>query len=201
MTGHPFHAIICSTRFPWIDLECRKADPLRPRLSCFSGWLLRISVAIALVLPCLSCTRLPGAENRYAPGQTVDLDGWRVTVHGLLVLPPDEWRQAAPGHVFCAVEVTLENLSGQIRFFMPEKQMTLLDEDGKSYTLDQSAGVVAARTHGWTVPDGEMSVGESAHGAASYQIPLDAGELRWLFRSSLFPWAPNLTFVLGEVPQ
>ncbi len=129
------------------------------------------------------------------------MDGWRVTVHNFLVLPPAEWRPPAPGHVFCAVEVTLENLSGQIRFFMPEKQMTLVDQDGTSYALDHTGGVVAARTYGWTVPDGEMSVGESAHGAATYQIPSDSGELRWLFRSSLFPWAPNLTFVLGELPQ
>jgi hypothetical protein len=137
----------------------------------------------------------------HAPGQPVDVDGWRVTVHRLYVLPPDQWRQAAPGHALCAVEVTLENLSDQIRFFMPEKQMTLIDQNGKSYALDHTAGVVAARTYGWTVPDGEMSPGEKAHGAATYQIPADAGQLRWLFRSSLFPWAPNLTFALGDAPQ
>ena len=131
----------------------------------------------------------------------MDVDGWRVTVHDLYVLPPDPWRQPAPGYVYCAVEITLENLSGQIRFFMPEKQMTLVDQDDRSYTLDHTAGVVAARTHGWTVPDGEMSLGEEAHGAATYQIPSDSGELRWLFRSSLFPRAPSLTFMLGELTQ
>ncbi len=181
---------------------CRKAELLLPRLPCLRDPpLLRVTVAIVLMLLWSSCTRPPGTDKWYSPGQTVELDGWRVTVHDLYVLPPDQWRQPAPGYVYCAVEVTLENVSGQIRFFMPEKQMTLVDQDDNSYTLDPTAGVVAARTHGWTVPDGEMSGDEEAHGAATYQIPSDSGGLRWLFRSSLLPWAPKLTFALGELPR
>jgi hypothetical protein len=121
-----------------------------------------------------------------------------VTVHSFTELPADDWRQPAPGHVLCAVEVRLENRSDQIRFFMPEKQMTLVDAQGRSYALDHTARVVAAKTRGWLVPEGELSVSEIAHGAAAYQIPTQAGGVRWVFRSNLFPWAPQVIVFLGE---
>ncbi len=156
-------------------------------------------IALACVLACVTCARSPGAPQLYAIGDTVDVDGWRVTVHSFSELPTDEWRQPAPGQVLCAVEVRLENVSDQIRFFMPERQMTLLDAQGRSYALDHTARVVAATIHGWLVPEGELSVGQRAHGAAGYQIPSQAGEVRWVFRSNLFPWAPQVIFALGEL--
>ena len=175
---------------------------LRQRYHGHAKPLLRSSMmVIPLVLLFVACTRPPHEGKLYALGQTAELDGWRVTVHSFSALPGDASRQSAHGHVFCAIEVTLENLSDQIRFFMPERQMTLADADGKSYALDHDAGVVAARSRGWTVPDGEMSIGEKAHGAAAYQIPSESRGVRWVFRSSLFPWARRLTFVLGKVPQ
>jgi hypothetical protein len=155
-------------------------------------------IALACVLVCMACARSPGSPQLYAIGDAVDVDGWRVTVHSFSELPADEWRQPAPGQVLCAVEVRLENLSDQIRFFMPERQMILLDAQGRSYTLDHTARVVAATTHGWLVPEGELSVGQSAHGAAAYQIPSQAGEVHWVFRSNLLPWAPQVIFVLEE---
>jgi len=128
------------------------------------------------------------------------LEGWGITVHNLSRLSPDQWNQPSKGHVFCIVELTLENRSGQIRYFMPEKQMFLMDGAGRVYPPDHTAGVVAARQQDWTVPDGEMSVGEIAHGAGSYEIPSDVTELRWVFRSGLFPWSPEVTFTLGGLP-
>ncbi|HUT16561.1 MAG TPA: DUF4352 domain-containing protein [Anaerolineae bacterium] len=157
-----------------------------------------LTAAIALLVA--ACARQQAPAQPYRVGQTAVLEGWGITVHHFSTLPPDQWHQPSEGHVFCIVELTLENRSGQIRYFMPEKQMLLMDEDGRVYPPDHTAGVVTARQRDWTVPDGEMSVGEMAHGAASYEIPSDVTELHWVFHRGLFPWLPKVTFALGGLP-
>jgi len=155
---------------------------------------------MVLVLLATACAGQETSAEPYAVGQTAKINGWHITVHSLSTLPGDRWHQPAEGHVFCVVELTLENHSEQIRFFMPEKQMLLSDTDGRAYGPDHAAGVLTARVCGWTVPDGEISVEEIAHGAAAYEIPSNATGLLWVFRSGLFPWSPRVTFALGELP-
>jgi hypothetical protein len=176
-----------------------RARPSHRPLSChLSLPPLGPLITLACVLLCVACARSHSSQQLHALGDTVDVDGWRVTVHSFIELPTDDWRPPAPGHVLCAVEVRLENRSDQIRFFMPERQMTLVDAQGRSYALDHTARVVAARTRGWLVPEGEFSVSEIAHGAAAYQIPTQAGAVRWVVRSNLLPWAPQVVFALRK---
>jgi len=167
-------------------------------------WMRRL-VRCMLLLACVgpvaaACASLPSVEKDYAVGEAAEADGWRLTLHSLVLLPGDRWRQPDPGKVFCAVEVTLENLSRGIRYFMPERQMVLVDGAGKVFSLDHQAGVVSARTRGWTAPEGAFSAGTLAHGAVAYELPKDAQDLRWVFRSSLLPWAEHVTFWLGSCP-
>jgi hypothetical protein len=164
--------------------------------------VLRCALLVAaLLLATAACARPPASEVLWAVGQTAKVDGWRVTVHSFSVLPADEWRQPASGHIFCAVELTLENSSGQIRYVMPERQMLLIDRVGRTYAPDRDAGVIAARSRQWLVPEGEFRVGEKAHGAVAYQIPDVSAKLHWAFRSNLWPWARRVTFGLGELQQ
>jgi hypothetical protein len=164
-------------------------------------WIQAVLICGALVAMAAACARPSASGERYGLGQTAEVDGWQVTVHSFTLLASAENRQPAPGHIFCAVEVTVSNDSDTIRFFMPERQMTLRDASGIAYELDYQASVMAARSQNWTVPDGEISPGETAHGAASYQIPADARGLSWMFRSSLFPWSRTLVYDLGDAPQ
>jgi hypothetical protein len=157
-------------------------------------------VALALLLACAGCLAQPAATRLYPIGETAEVAGWRVTVHSFSVLPADEWRQPQPGQTFCAVELTLENASRTIRFIMPEKQ-ALLESAGRSYPPDVAATVLAQRERQWTVPEGEMDVGQQARGAVAYQIPARSQDVRWTFRSSLLPWSPCVTFDLGKPPQ
>jgi hypothetical protein len=159
------------------------------------------SLAFALVLLTMACTRPNATEQLWAVGQTAEVDGWRVTVHSFSSLPADEWRQPADGQIFCALELTLENSSEQIRYVMPEKQMMLLGADGRNYAPDHDAAVIAARSRQWLAVEGEFGVAEKSHGAAAYQIPNESQGMRWVFRTSLFPWAPKVTFVLRELSQ
>ena len=154
-------------------------------------------LAVALLLSC--CGHSPVLRPRYAPDQTAELQGWRITVHGLTALPADPLRQPTPGHQLYAVELTLENTDQRIRYVMPERQMAILDDSGRSFAPDYIAEVVAARTQGWTVPAGEIKSGQKAYGAASYQIPDSSRELRWVFCAGLLPWAPSVVFELGEI--
>ena len=170
----------------------RKRWLFRPR------WIARSIVPLALVLA-VSCTRAPSPARLYAIRETAELEGWRVTVDSFSVLPPDAAFQPETGQVLCSVELTLENHSGQIRFMMPEKQMRLVS-GGRTYALDQSAAVMSARLRQWMVPEGEMSLGIRTHGAASYQVPHGAEDVRWTFFTGLFPWSPSVTFVLGKLP-
>lgn len=160
-----------------------------------------VLLSTVVILLATACAKRQPLPLPYAVGQSADVNGWRITVHGFFVLPGDRWHEPVEGSIFCAVEVTLENCSEQIRFFMTEKQMLLIDADGRALTPSPRAAVVGARSRQWTAPDGEMSIGESAHGAVSYEVPDSIRDLRWVFRGSLFPWSPGATFVLGELPQ
>jgi len=153
---------------------------------------------LGLLIMGVTCARQPATARLYALGQTVDVDGWRITVHGLSALPAEAGRAPRPGQVFCTVEVTVENVSDRIRFVMPEKQMQLADAS-QVYVLDHDASVLAARTRQLLPPEGEVGVGAQVHGAASYQIPRTAQGLRWVFRSGLLPWSPAVEFTLGAL--
>jgi hypothetical protein len=148
---------------------------------------------------CVACVRQPASTRLYAIGETAEVDGWRITVHGFQALPADRYYPPAEAYSLCAVELTLENASRLIRFMMPEKQM-LLESDGRAYAPDRNASVMAARLHGWMVPEGELNLGAKVHGAASYQIPSASQDVRWTFRAGLFPWSRSVTFVLGKLP-
>jgi hypothetical protein len=180
-------------------------DPWSKRLAK-SPWRhtkLRLAgiVLTALVLTSAACARTPQTAHLFAADKTAAIDGWRVTVHSFVTLPAEQWRQPAQDYVFCAVELTLENTSGRIRYVMPEKQMLLVDRDGRTYAPDHDAAVTAARARQWLLPEGELSVGGKTHGATAYQIPTDTQDLRWVFRTGLLPWAKTATFALGDLPH
>ena len=164
------------------------------------GASLRACLHLALMLALASCGKPPATQQPYTVGQTAESDGWRITVHGLFRVEGDEWHQPAAGHIFCAVELTLENASGRIRYVMPEKQMRLLDAANHAYATGRDAGVMAARSRQWYPPQGEAGVGKALHGAAAYEIPASAQELRWTFRTGLLPWSKTVVFALGDAP-
>ena len=162
--------------------------------------LASIGCGFILVFLAIACVKQPSTEHLYALGETAEVDGWQITVHSFSTLAPDQWHQPPEGYALCAVELTLQNSSGRIRYVMPEKQMTLLDGNSRSYTLDSQASVMAARWHNWFVPQGGIEVGQKVYGAAAYQIPANAQNLRWVFRSGLLPWSRSAVFVLGNLP-
>lgn len=165
------------------------------------GMLVGIWVYLILVLLLGACTKQPITNRPYTVGETAKVDGWQVTVHSFSILPADPWHQPLKGHVLCAVEVTLQNKSGKILYVMPEKQMTLLDGENRAYALDSRASVMAARLHNWFVPQGGLEPGQEVHGAAAYQVPANAQDLRWIFRGGLIPWSHSVLFVLGALPE
>jgi hypothetical protein len=150
---------------------------------------------------CLACSGLSAERAEWQLNETVQSQGWRVTVFSMSALPDDPYRRPLDGHTFVAVQLKIENISQEIRYVMPEQQMTLVDGQGQTYALDYEAAVVAARTLDWLIPEGEFVPGAAAHGATSYQIPLGACDLRWVFRTTLPPGAPTVTFALGDAPQ
>ncbi len=156
---------------------------------------------LVLALALVACGQASTSSQTYAPGETAEVDGWKITVHGLYPVEADEWHRPATGHIFVAVELTLENTSDRIRYMMPEKQMHLLDTAGHAISTSRQAGVLAARSRQWYVPQGEVEVGEVLHGAAAFEIPADSRDLRWTCRSGLLPWARSVVFALGHIPQ
>jgi len=149
---------------------------------------------------CLSCTGSSDPGIEWQLGQSPESEGWRVTVHSLSPLPNDPYRQPSNGRVFVAVQLTLENHSPRIRYVMPEQQMILVDGDNHAYAPDREAAVIAARTLGWLIPEGEFPPGAIGKGAISYQIPIGTKDLRWVFHTALCPAAPTMTFALGDAP-
>jgi hypothetical protein len=133
-------------------------------------------------------------------GESTDVSGWVVTVHSFTLVPSDSQHQTGPSQIFCAVEWTLENSSGQTRYFMPERQ-ALLEYAGQVYHTDVQAAVQAARVRQWLVPEGQQDVAKKVHGAAAYQIPQGAQNVCWTFVSGLLPGAPRVTFSLGQPAQ
>jgi hypothetical protein len=161
---------------------------------------LAIWLLLALALVVTACGKASTTPQPLGVGETAEVDGWKITVQGLSHLEGDQWHQPATGNIFCAVELSLENSSGRIRYVMAEKQMQLLDAANHRYAADHDAGVMAARLRQWYVPQGEVGVGQVLHGAAAYQIPVDAHGLHWTFRTGLLPWSKTVVFALGDVP-
>jgi len=155
-------------------------------------------LCFALVLA--ACTGPAKTQESFAVGQTAEVDGWRITVHSFSLVEGDQWHQPADGHVFCTVELTLENASSRIRYVMAEKQVHLLDSANHALAIDREAGVMAARSRQWYPPQGEVGIGKALYGAASYEIPAYSEGLRWSFRGGLLPWSKIVVFVLGEIP-
>ena len=67
-------------------------------------WMRRL-VRCMLLLACVgpvaaACASLPSVEKDYAVGEAAEADGWRLTLHSLVLLPGDRWRQPDPGKVF-----------------------------------------------------------------------------------------------------
>ncbi|MGQ9492550.1 MAG: DUF4352 domain-containing protein [Anaerolineae bacterium] len=165
------------------------------------GILAKALFFLFLLVLFVACTKQYTTEHLYTLGQTAEIEGWRVMVHSFTILPPDQWHQPQGGQVLCAVELTLQNDSQRIRYIMPEKQMTLLDVNNRTYVLDSNASVMAARLHNWFVPQGGFDVGQRVYGAAAYQIPANAQQIRWVFHSGLWPWSGKVIFVLGDLPK
>jgi hypothetical protein len=161
----------------------------------------RAGLCLVLMLLLAACREPSSTQQTYAVGQTAEVDGWKITVHGLYLLVGDQWHQPADGHVFCAVELTVENASGRIRYVMPEKQMHLLDAADHAFSIGHEAGLMAARSRQWYVPQGEVGIEKVLHGAAAYEIPAGSQGLRWTFVSGLVPWSKTVVFALGELPQ
>lgn len=159
------------------------------------------SLCLVLLLILVACGKSSSTQTLYTAGQTAQVDGWQVTVHGLFPVQGDEWHQPAEGHIFCAVQLTLENTTKRIRYVMPEKQMQLLDAANHAFAPGRAAGVMAARSQQWYVPQGEVGPGQVLQGAAAYEIPADCRGLRWVFRSGLWPWSKTAVFVLGDVAE
>jgi len=160
-------------------------------------WLIVMGLSL-VGLGVLGCGSAKAPAESFEIGDRAERDGWALQVHGLWLLEGQASRYPEAGHAFCAVELTLSNRSTGIRYVMPERQLQLQDAAGRQYALHHPAGVVAARARGWMVPEGEMQPGQEVRGAVSYQIPLDAGELTLVFRTSLLPWAGTVAFDLGS---
>nr|MBC7245125.1 DUF4352 domain-containing protein [Chloroflexota bacterium] len=158
-------------------------------------------LCLLLLFVSVACAKQYDTEHLYTLGQTAEIDDWLVTVHSFSILPADQWHQPQESQVLCAVELTLQNNSRQIRYIMPEKQMMLLDRNNHAYVLDSSASVMAGRLHNWFVPQGGFDAGQKVYGAAAYQVPANAQHIRWVFRSGLLPWSGSVTFVLGDLSK
>lgn len=149
-----------------------------------------------MVLTLSSCApRSPTAVD-LEPGQPVELDGWKVTVNSVRWLTPDRYRKPSSGHEFLAVELTLENTTDDVRYVMPERQMLMLAAGGRSLQPHPSAGVLAVREQGWLVVQGEIGPGQTLTGAVCYEVPLDLGGWRWVFRPRLLGSRTEAVLVL-----
>lgn len=157
--------------------------------------LLLIMMLISLSVSC--ARRLPAAAL-VSLGDSVEAGGWRVTVQSFTALPGDPWRQPAMGNRFYAVELSVENTSGEIRYVMPERQMILQGPGGREFTLSESAGILSARQRQWLVVQGEVGAGQRLSGAASYEAPADCTACRFVFRAELSPFSEAVTFALGD---
>lgn len=145
----------------------------------------RLLTALLLTLVLAACSpRQPTVVN-LAPGATVEMEGWKLTVKSVRWLAADAYRKPSAGHGFLAVEITLENTTDGIRYIMPERQMLLLDPQGNELQPHPTAGVLAAREQGWLVVQGEIGPGQSVAGAVSYEAPLGLSGWRWVFRPRL----------------
>ena len=147
---------------------------------------------VATQPPALSSPTSPAI---YSLGDTVHLGDWNLAVLGWSQPPGSAGNTPRPGQRFVAVEVVFVNVAQGSRNLSPLMQMSLKDAGDRRYTLNLAAQAAA----GSALPNGEVSPGERVRGWVGFQVPQDAGGLRFIFDPSLLN-SGKVVVALGAQP-
>lgn len=121
-----------------------------------------------------------------APGEPVPAGDFSVTFNGVEDVKASQFMEPDEGYKFIAVDVTIENTSGEPQNLSTLAQMYVRAPDGQRYSVDLGAAVGA----GSDSPDGEIAAGERLRGKIGFQVPVDASGLLFGFLAGLFGGEP-----------
>jgi hypothetical protein len=127
--------------------------------------------------PTAAAAELP-VKDVYAVGDSAPLEPFVVTVSDARAVDEVDGTPAAEDMTYVLVDLSLENTGGEPQDVSMLIQMVMEDADGGAYAVDVGASVSAVMDL-----NGRIDAGERASGTIGFQIPADASEPRFIFRT------------------
>lgn len=162
-----------------------------PQLSDFAAQFIKMSTAINAAVgdacpntsPDAAQAGLPTAQSTplaagYGIGQTAPVGDLRVTLDKVVALPGVDALRPTPGNRFVFVYFTVENM-GKDTFQVNTLTGTHWeDAAGKQYFFDPDTIMLDPNTTNF---DGGIQPGAKQSGAVGYMLPVDMGNMVWVF--------------------
>lgn len=126
-----------------------------------------------------------------AVGEPAEVNNLRLTVNGVSFPPGQQFAMPNEGNQFVVVDLSLENIGATPQSISSVLQMKLKDDTGQIYGADLMGPVIS----GIESPDGEIAPGETWTRPVTFQTPLDAAGLTFVFDGDLISGA-KLFFAL-----
>jgi hypothetical protein len=116
------------------------------------------------------------AKDVYAAGDTAHIEHFLVRVNDIKLAQKSELGTPKAGNQYLLVDVTLENQSSTSQDIAALLQMTMENGDAQyPISVDASLDFMAL--------NGSIAPGEVASGVVGYEVPADAQNMRWVFRT------------------
>lgn len=115
-------------------------------------------------------------------GDIIEIGDLGLVVNEVTFPAGDDFNQPDDGKKFITVDLSITNNSDSAQAISSILQMQLKDSTGQSYDVDLIASVAA----GGASPEGELAPGETLRGQVSFQVPVDAQGLVFVFDGDVF---------------
>lgn len=115
-------------------------------------------------------------------GDVVAFENTSLTVNGLSFSTGNQFNEPEEGYKYLLVDITIENTSSDALNISTLLQMYVKDSDHRKYSVDIMASIESSSS----LPEGELSPGESVRGQVGYQVPIDASGLVFALEADMF---------------
>jgi hypothetical protein len=131
---------------------------------------------VATELPVVAALPEPVSKDVYAFGDVAELEPFVIQVQA--AEPQADWGEAKDGFHFVAFDVKLQNLAAEAQDVSLLLQFIVEDGAGTAYSVDPGASLGAVMSL-----NGRMDAGELGEGTVAFQVPDEAQDVKFVFRT------------------
>lgn len=124
----------------------------------------------------------PSSLETFNIGDVVAFENTSLTVNEFSYATGSQFNEPEEGYKYLLVDITVENTSSETINISTLLQMYVKDSDHKKYAVD----IMASMESSSSLPEGELSPGESIRGQVGYQVPENATGLVFALEADVF---------------